>query len=294
MTILIVGKSGQVARALAERAENTSRLVALGRPDLDITRPATIRSAIERTNAAIVINASAYTAVDRAEDEEADAFAVNADGPQHLAAACKAAGIPLIHFSTDYVFDGTKYGAYKESDPTAPLSVYGRSKLAGEQAVAATLDDHVILRTAWVYSPFGTNFVKTMLRLASSRDELGVVADQAGCPTSALDIADAALAIAHQILNGGARFGVFHLTGSGETSWHGLAAEVFSLSASLGGPTATARPIATTDYPTPAARPANSMLDGSKLAELYGIRLPDWRASVRTCVERLLQEGTFA
>ncbi|MEM5515323.1 dTDP-4-dehydrorhamnose reductase [Henriciella sp. AS95] len=292
MTILVIGNKGQVARALVERAGGDVDVVALGRPALDITDETSIRAAFEAHEPDLVINASAYTAVDKAESDEAAAFAVNRDGPAHLANVCAETGTPLIHYSTDYVFDGSKHGAYVATDPTAPLGVYGRSKLAGEQAISAAMNNYVILRTAWVYSPFGGNFVKTMLRLAADRDELSVVADQYGCPTSALDIADATFVVARQILDGHGRYGTYHLCGSGETNWHGLASEVFAVSGDLGGPSATAKPIPAADYPTPAARPANSRLDGAGLKQDYGIQLPDWRESVRACVARLISEGT--
>lgn len=290
MTILVAGQSGQVARALAERAGEGLPLTALGRPQLDITDRASIARAFANLRPSLVINASAYTAVDAAESDEAAAYRVNRDGPLNLAEACAGAGIPLIHFSTDYVFDGHKDAPYTETDATAPLGVYGQSKVAGEQAVARALEQYVILRTSWVYSPFGRNFVKTMLQLASGRDELNVVADQVGSPTSALDIAEATLAIARQLQAGGGEFGLFHLTGSGETSWHGLASQVFAISGELGGPSAKVNPIPASQYPTPAQRPANSRLEGSKIERVYGIKLPHWRDSVRACVERLIKQ----
>jgi dTDP-4-dehydrorhamnose reductase len=291
MKLLIIGSTGQVARALVERARPGVEAVALGRPALDITDEASIRSAVADHKPDLVINASAYTAVDKAESDQDAAFAVNRDGPAILAKLCSQAGVPLIHYSTDYVFDGTKDGGYTANDPTAPLGVYGRSKLAGEQAIADAMDKYVILRTAWVYSPFGGNFVKTMLRLAADRDELTIVADQYGCPTSALDIADATLTVAGKVFAGEDHFGVYHLCGTGETNWHGLASEVFAVSAELGGPSAVAKPIPSSKYPTPAARPANSRLDCKSLEADYGIRMPHWRDSVRGCVVRLINEG---
>lgn len=292
MTILVVGHSGQVARAIAERAGLDYETVSLGRPDLDLTDKASISAALETTRPSIVINAAAYTAVDKAESDEEAAFAVNETGPAMLARACKAKGLPLIHYSTDYVFDGAKSDPYNENDPTSPLGVYGRSKLAGEQAIAQETDDFVILRTAWVYSPFGGNFVKTMLRLAGERDALNIVADQWGCPTSAIDIADATLAISNRFAAGEGLRGVYHLAAPDSTNWHGFAEAIFSVSEELGGPSAKASPISASDYPTPAARPANSRLDGTKLERDYGLRLPSWRDSMRQCVTRLLKEGT--
>lgn len=293
MIIFVIGQSGQVARALIERAGDETSLVAMGRPDLDVCNKESIDEAMTRLRPSIVVNASAYTAVDKAEEEEAAAFAVNRDGPHNLALACKQAGIPLIHISTDYVFDGSKDEPYAEADQTEPLGVYGRSKLAGEHAIASVLDEHIILRTAWVYSPFGGNFVKTMLRLASGRNEINVVVDQIGCPTSAHDIAGAILALSKKIEEGEAVYGTYNLVGTGETSWHGLAAEVFALSATIGGPFAKVHPIPSSEFPTKATRPANSRLDGTKLAQDYGIAMPHWRDSLRDCVTRLIKEGSF-
>lgn len=290
MTILLIGQTGQVARSLAERADASDQLVTQGRPGLDITDAGSIRHAFDTFSPNLVINASAYTAVDEAEADEAAAFAVNRDGPALLCEACQTAGIPLIHFSTDYVFDGSKKNPYTEEDKPSPLGVYGRSKLAGEQAVAAGCDDHVILRTAWIYGPFGKNFLKTMLRVAREREELTIVDDQWGSPTSSLDIADATLAICNRWLSGLGRAGIFHMVGSGYTTWHGFAREIFRSSEEAGGPTAIAQPIASSDYPTPAQRPANSRLDCTRLKSTYEIELPDWRKSTVECVKRLLTE----
>ncbi|NOW45404.1 dTDP-4-dehydrorhamnose reductase [Novosphingobium sp. SG751A] len=292
MRIAVTGKTGQVVTSLIERAGAGVEIIALGRPELDLGDPATIAPAIVAVRPDVVVSAAAYTAVDRAESEEEAAFAVNAAGPGAVAAAARALGLPVIHISTDYVFDGTKMAPYVESDPVAPLGVYGRSKLAGEDAVLAAAPDAVILRTAWVYSPFGGNFVKTMLRLAQTREELGVVADQVGNPTSALDIADTVLAVAHRLYGAPdqAPRGVFHMAGSGEGSWADLAEAVFAASAAQGGPWARVRRIATADYPTPAARPANSRLCGDHLAEAYGLRLPVWRDAVKPVVARLVTQ----
>jgi dTDP-4-dehydrorhamnose reductase len=237
-----------------------------------------------------VVNAGAYTAVDKAETEEADAVRVNGDGAAHVAEAAMRLGVPLVHLSTDYVFDGALDRPYREDDPTAPTGAYGRSKLAGERAVADRCEDSVILRTAWVYSPFGANFVRTMLRLNETRDEVGVVADQRGNPTSALDIADALIAIAARMKDDAspALRGVFHMTGSGEATWADLAETVFHQAAARGRRLTHVRRIATADYPTPARRPANSRLDNEKLARVYGVRLPEWRQSVESCCDRLL------
>ncbi|WDF74682.1 dTDP-4-dehydrorhamnose reductase [Novosphingobium sp. KACC 22771] len=290
MRIAVTGRNGQVVTSLIERAGVGVEVIALGRPEMDLGDLATIAPAIAAARPDVVVSAAAYTAVDRAESEEEAAFAVNAAGAGAVAAAAQALGVPVIHISTDYVFDGTKPDPYVESDPVAPLGVYGRSKLAGEQLVLATAPDAVILRTAWVYSPFGVNFVKTMLRLAETREELGVVADQIGNPTSALDIADAVLAIAFRLYSAPdtAPRGIFHMTGTGEGSWADLAEAVFAASAALGGPATQVRKITTADYPTPAARPANSRLCCDRLYEAYGLRLPAWRDAVKATAARLV------
>jgi dTDP-4-dehydrorhamnose reductase len=296
MRIAVTGREGQVARALAEigQAEGID-VVFLARPDVDLARPETVWPALRDAGANAVINAAAYTAVDKAESEPDLAHAVNAVGAGAVAAAAAKLGLPVLHLSTDYVFDGASPRPYREDDPATPPGVYGRGKLLGEQAVAAANPAHVILRTAWVYSPFGQNFVKTMLRLAATRDEIGVVADQRGCPTSALDIARALIAVARRVTaegEGASRFhGIFHMTGQGEASWADVAEAIFSASAKRGGPVARVKRITTADYPTPAKRPANSRLDGGKLAETYGLTLPVWTASLETCVERLLSEA---
>ncbi|MDE1917802.1 MAG: dTDP-4-dehydrorhamnose reductase [Sphingomonadales bacterium] len=292
MIIAVTGKVGQVVTSLIERAPDGVTIVPLGRPELDLADSASIAPAIAAARPDVVVSAAAYTAVDKAESDEAAAFAVNATGASAVAAAAQALGVPVIHISTDYVFDGTKTAPYLESDAVCPLGAYGRSKLAGEQAVLAAAPDAVILRTAWVYSPFGANFVKTMLRLAETREELGVVGDQIGNPTSALDIADTVLAIARRLHEapGAAPRGIFHMTGSGEGSWADLAKAVFAVSVAQGGPSARVRAITTADYPTPAARPANSRLSGDRLAQTYGLRLPDWRLSVADVVARLLKD----
>jgi dTDP-4-dehydrorhamnose reductase len=201
--------------------------------------------------------------------------------------------VPLIHLSTDYVFDGSKSSPYLEDDAPNPTGIYGSSKLAGEQAVLAEHDGSVILRTAWVYSPFGANFVKTMLRLAGDRNEIGVVSDQRGNPTSALDIADGIIAVAANLLAGSdpAQRGIFHMTATADASWAEVAEAIFAVSANSGGPTAFVRPITTADYPTPAKRPANSCLDCAKLERVHGVRLPSWRSSLPQIVKRLVSQS---
>ena len=294
MRILCIGTQGQVARALAERGPGAGVAVAtVGRPELDLMVPSTIESAVGRIKCDVVVNAAAYTAVDQAELEQDVADAVNAAGAGHIAAAAARKNLPVIQLSTDYIFDGNSAEPYDEDSPVSPVSTYGRSKLAGEIAVRTSNPNSVILRTAWVYSPFGKNFVKTMLRLASQRDEVSVVDDQRGSPTSALDIADAIFAVCRNLTQRpreGALRGVFHMAGAGDTTWAGLAAYVFEQSRRLGGPHARVQPISTADYPTPARRPHNSRLDTTKLAAVHGIRLPAWQDAVPPCVHRLVQE----
>ena len=294
MRIIVIGKEGQVARSLAERARaHGAQAVLVGRPKLDLADPSGIEDALVETGGDVIVNAAAYTAVDQAESAPELAEAINGIGAGVVAGTAAAMNVPLIHISTDYVFDGTADHPYRENDPVSPLGVYGASKLLGEEAVAAEAENYAILRTAWVYSPFGKNFVKTMLRLAGDRDEVGVVADQHGSPTSALDIADGIIAVSRNLLErpkDRSLRGVFHMAGSGFASWAEFATQIFTLSAHLGGPSAKVRPIMTSDYPTPAKRPANSRLDCTKLKEVHGVALPPWRSSLEPCVERLIEE----
>ena len=295
MRIVVTGgPDGQVLLSLTERGGAVGHgIVGLGRPELDLVRDKeAIVRAIEQAAPEVVVSAAAYTAVDKAESERELAFAINARGAEAVAKAAERLGVPVIHISTDYVFDGSKPAPYVESDVPNPVSVYGASKLAGEEAVLAASPNSVVLRTAWVYSPFNANFVKTMLRLASDREEVGVVADQRGNPTSALDIADAILAVAANLVASEEQDlrGVFHMTGQGEGSWADFAEHIFATSASAGGPSATVRRIATADYPTPARRPANSRLDSSKLHESHKVQLPHWRTSTDEVVWRLVEE----
>jgi dTDP-4-dehydrorhamnose reductase len=293
---LVAGGAGQVARALATSAPAGVSVVALGRPVLDLTVKASVDAAVAQVKPDIVINAAAYTAVDQAESDEAAAFALNAEGPGWLAAAAAGIGAPILHLSTDYVFDGSKPTPYVETDPVAPLGAYGRSKLAGEQAVAAANPKHLIFRTAWVYSPVGKNFAKTMLRVGSAREELGVVHDQVGNPTSAADIAAALWQITAVITQSPERLqpGVFHMTAQGEATWAEFAEEIFKVSDAAGGPVARVKRITTSEYPTPTRRPANSRLDCSKLSQAFGVILPHWRESTRACVEQLVRSGDWA
>jgi dTDP-4-dehydrorhamnose reductase len=295
--IVVTGGPGQLVLSLAERGPLAGHaVIAVGPPELDLSAPdeKAIYTALAAAKPDAIVNAAAHTAVDKAENERDLAFAINATGAGAVARAAARLDVPLVHVSTDYVFSGNKAAPYLESDETGPTGVYGASKLAGEDAVCASGADFVILRTAWVYSPFGANFVKTMLRLAETRDELGVVDDQCGNPTSALDLADAAIAVLTnlKVRPDPALRGLFHATGNGEGTWAELAAAVFAISAANGGPSASVNRITTADYPTPARRPANSRLDCSKLAGRHGVRLADWRTSVEQVTARLVREGT--
>jgi len=288
--ILVIGRSGQVASALAGlSAIAAHQLICAGRPDVDLGSPDTLSRLLARHDPCLVINAAAYTAVDKAETERDHAFAINAEGPGNLAALCADRDVPLIHFSTDYVFDGTATRPYREDDPTSPLGVYGASKAAGEAVIRRACTRHLILRTAWVYSASGHNFLRTMLRLGAERDELAVVDDQRGSPTYAADIAWAVERIALALLRdaGTAQWGTYHLTNSGETTWFGFAQEIFRLSAAKGNPAPRVRPIASRDYPTPARRPAYSVLDGAKLERAFNVSLPPWRDGVARCMALL-------
>jgi len=291
MRLAVTGKKGQVVSALQALANDKLEIISLGRPELDLARPETVAKLLRDAKPDVVVSAAAYTAVDKAESEPDTAFAINRDGPRAVAQAANDIGIPVIHLSTDYVFDGTKATAYVESDPTGPNSVYGRSKLEGELAVSKSTTNYAILRTAWVYSEYGSNFVKTMFRLAESRDEINVVADQFGCPTSANDIAAAIVTIARKLAQDPAADlrGVFHLAGTGETNWAQFAKQIFAFSAENGGKRMIINEITTAQYPTPAQRPANSRLDCSKLEEIYGIMLPEWQTSTLAVVAALTQ-----
>jgi dTDP-4-dehydrorhamnose reductase len=294
MRLYVIGGQGQVARSLREAAAGHNGIVfgCAERPGVDLLRPASIAQALADFGPDIVINPAAYTAVDKAESEPAQAFALNRDGAGTVAAAAAKQGVPIVHFSTDYVFDGSKDGAYVESDPASPRSVYGQSKYEGELAVAAANPLYIVLRTSWVYAPFGTNFVRTMLRLAAERDNLRVVNDQIGCPTYAPDIAAGVIAIAGRILAEGWHpefAGVTHLAGPDALSWYGFANDIVRGAALRGGRSVPISPILTSDYPTPAARPANSRLSTARLASVFDVRLPPLRQSLAGCLDRLLK-----
>lgn len=266
-------------------------MLALGRPELDLEAPESLKSVIRSAAPDVVINAAAYTAVDEAEDEPELAMRINADAPSVLARLARSAGIPIIQISSDYFFDGRSREPYAPGAPTAPLGVYGRSKLAGEEAVRAATPDHLIVRTSWLFSPFGRNFLTTMVRLAAERDEVGVVADQRGNPTSAQDLADALLAVLNR-WRAEPRAGLgetYHAAGTGATSWYGFASEIFARCADHGARFATAKPLSSQEYPTKAARPLNSQLDSSKFARDFAT-LPTWEAATAEVVARVLAD----
>jgi dTDP-4-dehydrorhamnose reductase len=284
--ILVTGGQGQLASALAI----SSDVDRVGRPTFDFDHPETIAAAFRAAAPRLVVNAAAYTAVDAAENDAEAAYRANRDGPAILAALCAEADVPLIHISTDYVFDGGKTDPYVESDPVSPQGVYGASKLAGEQAVLQSNAKAVILRTAWVYAATGKNFVRTMLTVGKTRDRLTVVADQHGCPTAAADLADAVLAIVARLDQTGwtpAYRGIFHAAGTGATNWFGLAVATFEEAKRHGMAVPSVAPIQTADWPTPAKRPANSRLDCTRLYDVFGVRLPQWRDSLTRTVDAI-------
>ena len=287
--ILVIGAGGQLGRELMLRRHGVRQpIVGFSHGELDVRDRDGVRRAITDTAPALVINAAAYTQVDKAESECQAAFAVNRDGPANLATACAEAAIPLLHVSTDYVFDGRKEGPYVESDPVAPLSVYGASKLAGEEAVRERLEQHVILRTAWVFSAHGANFIETIVRLAGERPALSVVDDQLGGPTPAGSIAEALLAVANAIRAGGASWGTYHFCGAPATSWCGFARAIVDAAGPYLGRRVVVRPIATADYPLPAKRPANSVLDNAALRLLGVPLLADYHDPLERTVKYLL------
>lgn len=278
MTLLAFGQTGQVARELARLGVMT-----LGRAEADLSDPQACADAIASSDATAIINAAAYTAVDRAEEEEALAHTVNADAPAAMALACKAKGIPLVHISTDYVFDGTGTQAFQPTDPVSPLGAYGRTKLAGEDAVRASGATHGILRTSWVFSAHGSNFVKTMLRLGADRTALTIVADQIGGPTSARAIAQACVSMAGTLQNAPETSGTYHFSGAPDVSWADFARAIFD-EAGLG---VAVTDIPSSAYPTPAARPLNSRLDCAATTSVFGIPRPDWRADLRDALHEI-------
>jgi len=289
MRILITGTSGQVDTALRAYGDRHD-LIFIGLPDVDLSHTAALPDIVKSHKPEAILSVAAYTAVDKAESESDLVHAVNAGAPKALAEAAAHLDIPIVHISTDYVFDGSKSSKYIETDAPAPISVYGHSKLLGEQNIAKATHNYAVLRTAWVYSPFGTNFVKTMLRLAETRDEINVVADQYGCPTYALDIAKTAIAVAERLVKDKdpELRGVFHLTSQGEAHWAQFAEAIFEGSKARGGRFAKVNHITTDQYPTPAKRPVNSRLSAEKLKMVYGIELPQWQQALDHCLSELI------
>jgi dTDP-4-dehydrorhamnose reductase len=280
--VLVFGAGGQIGRELMRRpAPRGFAILGLTYGQADIADRKAVEEAIQQHRPDVIVNAAAYTAVDKAESELDRAFAVNETGPRNIAAAAQDIGAVLVHLSTDYVFDGRKAEAYVEDDPVAPVSVYGQSKAAGEREVRKTISHHLILRTAWVYAAHGSNFLRTMVRLARERKVVRVVADQYGTPTSAADLADAILAILPRLAEGDAPRGTFHLTNAGRTTWNGFAQEIFLGLTRHGRSTPRLEAITTADYPTPARRPAMSVLDCQKIFGAYGIRLRPWQDAVK-------------
>ncbi|MFL1516592.1 dTDP-4-dehydrorhamnose reductase [Pseudomonas prosekii] len=285
MKILINGQHGQVSQELQRHLSHLGELVVLGREQLDLAQPEQIRQQVQRIRPDLIINAAAHTAVDQAESEPQLAFAINASAPGILAEQALELGVPLIHYSTDYVFDGSKPAPYTEDDAPNPLGVYGKSKLAGEQAISAVQGQHLILRTSWVYSTHGRNFLLTMQRLLQEKPEMRIVADQIGAPTWAGTIARSTLALIErwQAGNAGA-WGTYHLTAQGEASWFGFAQAIGEALREQGKPCANLLPIPSSDYPTPAARPLNSRLDCSRLQREWGVSQADWQTALRECL----------
>jgi dTDP-4-dehydrorhamnose reductase len=292
MRVLTAGWHGQIAHALsaliAMRTDVTA--YAVGRPALDLASVPGVARTLFDIEPDVVINAAAYTNVDGAEDEPERAAQHNASGAAGLAAHAARRGIPIIHLSTAYVYDGSQTRPYTEADPTRPLNAYGRSKLDSERATADANPRHIILRTSWIHSPYGSNFVESMVRRARTEDAVDVVSDQFGCPTYATHLADTILQIITQLIEAPSddHWGIYHAAGAGSASWFDIASRTFEASAALGGPTANARPISAEDYPTRATRLANSELDCTKLANVFGITMPDWREGVDDCVRHLL------
>ncbi|QSX32678.1 dTDP-4-dehydrorhamnose reductase [Shewanella avicenniae] len=291
--LMVTGANGQVGTSLQQRAERLGwQVLAVDRNELDITDRAAVLQASTQFQPNVIINAAAHTAVDKAETELEASYAINRDGPQYLAEAASACNALLLHISTDYVFAGDKAGIYLETDPVAPQGVYGASKLAGELAVAQHCAKHLILRTAWVFGEHGNNFVKTMLRVGSMRASLNVVADQFGGPTYAGDIADALLTMAAQALKPEfSAWGVYHFSGAPHVSWHGFAEAIFSKAAELTllDKVPTVNAISTSEYPTPARRPANSRLDCHKIQQVFGIEPSNWQRALANLQQYLPQ-----
>ena len=292
--IIVTGSAGMLGADLLEALEGAGlRAAAMGRSEMDITRPESVRSALGRIAApGLLINCAAYTAVDKAESEPEAAFAANRDGPANLANECRMLGIPLIHVSTDYVFDGKSSLPYKEEDPVNPINVYGASKQQGEEAVRSGLAEHIIVRTSWLYGVRGRNFVKTILKLGLERDELKVVCDQHGCPTWSFDLADCLVGIANGVLSDSRerRWGTYHFCGKGSTTWYEFASAILieaERRKTIPREVATVSPVPSSEYPTAAVRPMHSILDCAKIEAAFGVSPPRWQESLARCVDRL-------
>jgi dTDP-4-dehydrorhamnose reductase len=293
MSMVVFGAQGQIGRELMTLAQARGLDIrGLSHIEADITDGATVKNALARLNPTLAVNCAAYTAVDRAEHDTELANRINIDGAEIVASACASANIPLVHLSTDYVFDGEKKGAYLESDTPAPINAYGRSKLAGENGVRAMLRDHVILRTSWVYSAHGSNFVKTILRLAGERDELRIVNDQYGCPTAAIDVAEAILAASEKLSARENIAGIYHFASPGRTNWCEFAREIVAQQAPITGRTPKVLPIATSEYLVAAKRPLNSELSSERFAATFGYRAKPWRERVHETIAALLAPDT--
>lgn len=290
-TILLTGASGQVGWELQRTLATLGRVVAPSHAELDLARPETLAAALSLIKPDLIVNPAAYTAVDQAESEQELAYAINAEAPLALAKEAAKRGITLVHFSTDYVFDGSQFGAYAETDAPRPLGVYGASKQAGEELVQASGAEHLILRTSWVYGLRGKNFLLTMQRLARERDKLSVVADQFGAPTWARSIAEATAQVLALWLAPGATpedrrrlSGIYHMSCGGRASWHGFAEAILHDMQARGEKIPLLNAISTAEYPTPAQRPANSVLSNDKLEQTFGVRMPDWQEALALCL----------
>lgn len=293
MSTIVFGAQGQIGRELTALAQARGLDIrGLSHIEADITDGAAVKNAFARLKPALAVNCAAYTAVDRAEHDTELANKINIDGVEIVASACAAANVPLLHLSTDYVFDGEKKGAYAESDAPAPINAYGRSKLAGENGVRAVLRDHVILRTSWVYSAYGSNFVRTILRLASERDELRIVNDQYGCPTAAIDVAEAILAVGEKLRARKAAAGIYHFAGPQRTNWCEFAREIVAQQAPFTGRAPNVVPIATAEYLVAAKRPPNSELSSERFTATFGYQAKPWRERVQETIAALLSPDT--
>jgi dTDP-4-dehydrorhamnose reductase len=299
MKIFLAGSKGQLGRALLRQATDSFDILPMDLPELDIQDRNQLDTVFADFGPAMVINAAAYTNVDQAETEKELAFAINRDAVANLAALCHRMAIPLIHISTDFVFNGQKCSPYLENDPIDPVSVYGKSKAAGEKAIRSRLKTHIIIRTAWLYGVDGRNFVKTMLRLSQEKEIISVVADQCGCPTSAFDLAGAIWMLARQFANTGKlAWGTYHYCGRGQTTWHGFTQTILEMAAvHLPVKTTMVKPVTTAQYPTPAARPAYSVLDCNLIAQRFGIKPPPWQESLLRVIAELMdkdRQGAFS